>query len=190
MQKVDQQIRTFHSQYEPQLRSMNETVALRVADWSIPRAFETLFPMCAENEQFALHMQSLQFITPDYPTFYRYLMEEHGENEDPQMFVHEESLLLVMEELLRINSYRGPNRKLECIYRFWLGIWELLKLSTVPAADDYVPLLSYITLKASPRHLLSNLQYVYTFAAGRSNSKYEKALLDFSQAVKCLQRLR
>jgi predicted nucleic acid-binding protein len=190
MQGAATQIQAFHARYDDELRGLDEAVTLRVADWSIPRAYETLFPMCAENEQFAQHMQSLQFITPDYETFYRYLMEDHGGGELPSVVVHEESLLLVMEELLRINVHRGPNRKLECIYQFWRGIWELLNLTGTPAADEYVPLLSYITLKASPRHLLSNLQYVYTFAAGRKDPKHERALLDFGQAVKCLQCLR
>lgn len=179
------------------------TVGLRLADWAISRAHESLFPLCEQNGAFERHMQSLQFITPDYGTFYSYLMEDYGgsgadavdESQVP-MLVHESSLLLVMEELLRINDFRGPNRKLECILNFWKGVVELLSLTVgMPAADDYLPLLSYVTLKASPKNLLSNLQYIYTFREvdmqGRSpNAGYERALVDFGQAVKCLKRLR
>ena len=51
--------------------------------------------------------------------------------------------MLVMEELLRINMYRGPNRKLQCIAEFWDGVVKLLGLTQrAPAADDYLPLLS------------------------------------------------
>lgn len=177
------------------------TVGLRLADWAISRAHESLFPLCEQNGAFERHMQSLQFITPDYGTFYSYLMEDYGggggddETQAP-MLVHENSLLLVMQELLRINDFRGPNRKLECIVNFWKGIVELLSLTVgMPAADDYLPLLSYVTLKASPKNLLSNLQYIYTFREvdiqGRSpTAGYERALVDFGQAVKCLKRLR
>jgi hypothetical protein len=178
------------------------TVGLRLSDWAIARAHESLFPLCEQNGAFEKHMQSLQFITPDYSTFYSYLMEDYGgsggDGDDVQapMMVHENSLLLVMEELLRINDFRGPNRKLECIVKFWKGVVELLSLTVgMPAADDYLPLLSYVTLKASPKNLLSNLQYIYTFREvdmqGRSpTAGYERALVDFGQAVKCLKRLR
>eukprot|EP01043_Picozoa_sp_COSAG02_P034472 COSAG02_NODE_2411_length_8920_cov_5.544496_7_plen_1096_part_00 len=178
------------------------TVGLRLSDWAIARAHESLFPLCEQNGAFEKHMQSLQFITPDYGTFYSYLMEDYGgsggDGDDIQapLLVHENSLLLVMQELLRINDFRGPNRKLECIVKFWKGIVELLSLTVgMPAADDYLPLLSYVTLKASPKNLLSNLQYIYTFREvdmqGRSpTAGYERALVDFGQAVKCLKRLR
>jgi hypothetical protein len=181
------------------------TVGLRLADWSIGRAHESLFPLCEQNGAFERHMQSLQFITPDYGTFYSYLMEDYGSgggggssgDTDPPELVHENSLMSVMEELLRINHYRGPNRKLECIVEFWRGVVELLSLTmgNGVAADDYLPLLSYVTLKASPKNLLSNLQYIYTFrevdAQGRSpTAGYDRALVDFGQAVKVLKRMR
>ena len=195
MSGINDMVTTFLQRFDGELAVMQPTVGLRLADWAIARAHESLFPLCDENGAFERHMQSLQFITPDFGTFYEYLMEGSGmgggSGAAPALLVHENSLMLVMEELLRINGRRGPNRKLECIAEFWRGTIELLSLTQgAPAADDYVPLLSYITLKASPRNLLSNLQYVYTFATGRySNPAYERALVDFGQAVKVLQRL-
>ena len=133
----------FLGRFDAELASMRPTVGLRLADWAIARAHESLFPMCEENDQFAAHMQSLQFITPDFGTFYEYLMEDYGGATVPPLLVHEESLMLVMEELLRINMYRGPNRKLQCIAEFWDGVVKLLGLTQrAPAADDYLPLLS------------------------------------------------
>lgn len=212
MAGINTRVKDFYTRFDDELgrsptnmlpgNAWEPRVGLRLADWAISRAFESLFPLCEQNGAFERHMQSLQFITPDYGTFYEYLMEDYGGSgggdgdTQVQMLVHENSLMLVMEELLRINDFRGPNRKLECIVNFWKGIVELLSLTMgMPAADDYLPLLSYVTLKASPKNLLSNLQYIYTFREvdqqGRSpNVGYERALVDFGQAVKCLKRLR
>eukprot|EP01052_Picozoa_sp_SAG31_P026235 SAG31_NODE_2363_length_5862_cov_2.146452_2_plen_241_part_00 len=105
--------------------------------------------------------------------------------------LHETSLLLVIEELIRVDSARGPNEKLCFIFNFHHGLCRLLALAGRTSADDYVPLLAYCILKADPRRLLSNIQYVSTFAStGRRILSYEKALLDFSTAVKCLLQLR
>ena len=97
----------------------------------------------------------------------------------------------VSEELLRLAGARGPNAKLACLYNFRKGLVDLLALTQAPSADDYVPLLAYCLLKASPRRLLTDLQFVVCCAgAGRQVAAYERALLDFGAAVKCLTHLR
>ena len=52
------------------------------------------------------------------------------------------------------------------IHYYFQAILNLLKLSNpsnVPGADDLVPVLVYVIIKANPPALLSMIQYVETF---------------------------
>lgn len=82
-------------------------------------------PGCKLDASFAAHLQELQFITPDYTVFYEHLLEGSG-GSAVALPVHETSLMLVMEELIRIDSVVGPNEKLCCIFNFHHGLCDLL----------------------------------------------------------------
>ncbi|XP_044475232.1 vacuolar protein sorting-associated protein 9A-like isoform X2 [Mangifera indica] len=81
---------------------------------------------------------------------------------------------LAQKELQKINTYKAPRDKLVCILSCCKVINNLLlnaaKASNEdpPGADEFLPVLIYVTIKANPPQLHSNLLYIQRF---RSQSR-------------------
>lgn len=92
----------------------------------------------------------------------------------PTVLHNEASWLFAAKELQKINAFKSPREKLLCIMSCCRIINNLLlniSMSTnhAPAgADDFLPVLIYVTIKANPPQLHSNLQFIQLF---RSHSK-------------------
>ncbi|WMV11704.1 hypothetical protein MTR67_005089 [Solanum verrucosum] len=82
-------------------------------------------------------------------------------------FQNESSWLLAQKELQKINMYRAPRDKLVCILNCCKVINNLLTSVSAkdnpPGADDFLPVLIYVTIKANPPQLHSNLLYIQRF---------------------------
>ncbi len=64
-------------------------------------------------------------------------------------------------ELRKLNIYKTPKDKLECIHKCMLIIQNLLAIAKSPVcADDLHPVLIYVIIKANPPTFLSNVQYI------------------------------
>ncbi|KAK6515024.1 hypothetical protein TWF506_007377 [Arthrobotrys conoides] len=73
-------------------------------------------------------------------------------------------LSLAVQELLKINNYRAPRDKVICVLNCCKVIFGLLRhANSTQSADDFVPLLIYVVLRANPDHLVSNIQYILRF---------------------------
>lgn len=70
-----------------------------------------------------------------------------------------------ISELVGIDSYYSPQEKLLCTVRCCRHIFELLKRATggPASADDFLPALIFVVLKANPVRLHSNLNFVNRF---------------------------
>ncbi|XP_072016055.1 GTPase-activating protein and VPS9 domain-containing protein 1-like isoform X2 [Amphiura filiformis] len=68
-------------------------------------------------------------------------------------------------EILNINVYKTPKDKLQCISRCCNIILNLLRMGSdhPPGADDFLPVLMFVLIKANPPCLLSTVQYVNSF---------------------------
>ncbi|KAG0599658.1 hypothetical protein M758_12G169700 [Ceratodon purpureus] len=79
---------------------------------------------------------------------------------------HESSWLLAQKELQKINTYKAPRDKVVCILNCCRVINNLLLNVSIgskdnpPGADDFLPVLIYVVIKANPPQLHSNLLYI------------------------------
>ncbi|XP_021748360.1 vacuolar protein sorting-associated protein 9A-like isoform X1 [Chenopodium quinoa] len=84
-------------------------------------------------------------------------------------FQNESSWLLAQKELQKINMYKAPREKLACILNCCKVITNLLHNAAVtanedtPGADEFLPVLIYVTIKANPPQLHLNLQYIQRY---------------------------
>ncbi|CAM0877942.1 unnamed protein product [Alopecurus aequalis] len=87
----------------------------------------------------------------------------------PKVLHNEASWLLAVKELQKINSFKSPREKLLCVMSCCQVINNLLlnvSMSndrTPSGADEFLPILIYVTIKANPPHLHSNLMFVQLF---------------------------
>ncbi|RAL45731.1 hypothetical protein DM860_009595 [Cuscuta australis] len=85
------------------------------------------------------------------------------------VFQNETSWLLAQKELQKINMYKAPRDKIVCILNCCKVINNLLLNASIsenenpPGADDFLPVLIYVTIKANPPQLHSNLLYIQRF---------------------------
>ncbi|XP_047323305.1 vacuolar protein sorting-associated protein 9A-like [Impatiens glandulifera] len=84
-------------------------------------------------------------------------------------FLNESSWLLAQKELQKINMVKAPRDKLVCILSCCKVITNLLHNASLtssenpPGADEFLPVLIYVTLKANPPQLHSNLLYIQRY---------------------------
>ena len=86
------------------------------------------------------------------------------------------SMTWVLHYIIDCYLCQTPADKLQCAVRCASIIMNLLSMAnekSVPAADDFMPVLIYILIKANPPCLLSTVQYVSSF--------YEKRLCGAEQ---------
>ncbi|XP_024012207.1 vacuolar protein sorting-associated protein 9A isoform X1 [Eutrema salsugineum] len=92
------------------------------------------------------------------------------ENLDIQpTFQNETSWLLAQKELQKINMFKAPRDKLMCILSCCKVINNLLLNASIaskenaPGADEFLPVLIYVTIKANPPQFHSNLMYIQRY---------------------------
>ena len=71
------------------------------------------------------------------------------------------------EELRKINMYKAPRDKIVCVLNCCRIINNVLATAAqegeAAGADDFLPVLIYVTIRAAPERLDSNLQYIQRF---------------------------
>ncbi|XP_014671700.1 PREDICTED: rab5 GDP/GTP exchange factor-like isoform X2 [Priapulus caudatus] len=124
------------------------------------RLYKLLFcPLTTDDEEKDLRVQnrirSLNWITTTQ-------LDAEVDDRDP---VIREKIDQAITDIIKMDSKRAPQDKLACTVRCSKQIFEILKASRgQPAsADEFLPALIYIVLKANPPLLHSNMSYVMRF---------------------------
>lgn len=142
---------------EEELESAGEGLEKYVMTKLFTRCFASLPDDVKADEQLSEKMALVQqFIRPEHldvqPTFQ-----------------NETSWLLAQKELQKINMHKAPREKLVCILSCCKVITNLLVNASIatnenpPGADVFIPVLIYVTIKANPPQLHSNLLYIQRY---------------------------
>ncbi|KAJ4851441.1 Vacuolar protein sorting-associated protein 9A [Turnera subulata] len=142
---------------EEELESAGEGLEKYVMTKLFTRVFASLPDDVKVDDQLSQKMSLIQqFIRP--------------ENLDIKpTFQNESSWLLAQKELQKINMYKAPRDKLVCILNCCKVINNLLLNASIasndspPGADEFLPVLIYVTIKANPPQLHSNLLYIQRY---------------------------
>eukprot|EP00897_Mesotaenium_endlicherianum_P006351 jgi/Mesen1/5744/ME000291S04927 len=90
----------------------------------------------------------------------------------PAHFQNESSWLLAQKELQKMGSYKAPRDKLVCVLNacrvinnLLINVVSMAADTDAPGADDFLPVLIYVVIKANPPQLHSNLAYIQHYRA-------------------------
>ncbi|XP_061119185.1 GTPase-activating protein and VPS9 domain-containing protein 1-like isoform X1 [Conger conger] len=95
-------------------------------------------------------------------------------------------------EIRAMSAYKTPRDKVQCILRMCSTIMNLLSLAnedSVPGADDFVPVLVFVLIKANPPCLLSTVQYIDNFYASRLSGEECYWWMQFTAAVEFIKTI-
>ncbi len=94
----------------------------------------------------------------------------HRDLRVPRQYHYEAPWPSAQAEIRRLAAYKTARDKVACVSKCSQTIMNLLSLASgksVPAADDFVPVLVFVLIKANPPALLSTVQYVDSFYGSR-----------------------
>uniref|UniRef100_A0A1B6FZC8 Receptor-mediated endocytosis protein 6 homolog n=1 Tax=Cuerna arida TaxID=1464854 RepID=A0A1B6FZC8_9HEMI len=116
----------------------------------------------------------------------------HKDLRIPKSFHYECPWPSAQAEIATISAYKTPRDKLQCVFRCATTIMNLLSLACdrgPPAADDLVPVMVYVLIKANPPSLLSTVQYVTSFYANRLQGEEHYWWVQFCSAIEFIKTM-
>uniref|UniRef100_A0A3Q4BD85 Uncharacterized protein n=1 Tax=Mola mola TaxID=94237 RepID=A0A3Q4BD85_MOLML len=137
-----------------------ESVMDEVEKYMMTRLYKEVFcPETTDDEKKDLAIQkrirALHWVTID-------MLCVPVDEEIPEV---SDSVVKAITDVIEMDSKRVPKKKLACVTRCSKHIFNAIKVSKKEAAsaDDFLPTLIYIVLKANPPRLQSNIQYITRF---------------------------
>uniref|UniRef100_A0A8C1XGT3 GTPase activating protein and VPS9 domains 1 n=1 Tax=Cyprinus carpio TaxID=7962 RepID=A0A8C1XGT3_CYPCA len=134
------------------------------------------------DELFLEHIQRLSKV----------VTANHKALQIPEVYLKEAPWPSAQAEIRTINAYKTPRDKVQCILRMCSTIMNLLSLANedaVPGADDFVPVLVFVLIKANPPCLLSTIQYINNFYASRLSGEECYWWMQFTAAVEFIKTI-
>ncbi|XP_072538161.1 GTPase-activating protein and VPS9 domain-containing protein 1 isoform X3 [Salminus brasiliensis] len=110
----------------------------------------------------------------------------------PEVYLKEAPWPSAQAEVRTISAYKTPRDKVQCILRMCSTIMNLLSLANedaVPGADDFVPVLVFVLIRANPPCLLSTIQYINNFYASRLSGEECYWWMQFTAAVEFIKTI-
>ncbi|KAK7074988.1 GTPase-activating protein and VPS9 domain-containing protein 1 [Halocaridina rubra] len=116
----------------------------------------------------------------------------HKDLRIPKLYQYECPWPSAQAEIICINAYKTAGDKLQCVVRASQTIMNLLSLAhdqSVPAADDFIPVLVYVLIMANPPALLSTVQYVNLFYEQRLKGENQYWWTQFCSAIEFIKTM-
>ncbi|XP_074830106.1 GTPase-activating protein and VPS9 domain-containing protein 1 isoform X1 [Natator depressus] len=116
----------------------------------------------------------------------------HRSLQIPEVYLREAPWPSAQSEIRTISAYKTPRDKVQCILRMCSTIMNLLSLAnedSVPGADDFVPVLVFVLIKANPPCLLSTVQYISSFYANCLTGEESYWWMQFTAAVEFIKTI-
>lgn len=110
----------------------------------------------------------------------------------PEVYLKEAPWPSAQAEIRTISAYKTPRDKVQCILRMCSTIMNLLSLANedaVPGADDFVPVLVFVLIRANPPCLLSTIQYINNFYASQLSGEDSYWWMQFTAAVEFIKTI-
>ncbi|XP_078459628.1 GTPase-activating protein and VPS9 domain-containing protein 1 isoform X2 [Lampetra planeri] len=110
----------------------------------------------------------------------------------PEVYLKEAPWPSAQAEVRTISAYKTPRDKVQCILRTCSTIMNLLSLAnedSVPGADDFVPVLVYVVIKANPPCMLSTVQYINNFYEKRLSGEEQYWWMQFTAAIEFIKTI-
>ncbi|KAG5683501.1 hypothetical protein PVAND_012776 [Polypedilum vanderplanki] len=109
----------------------------------------------------------------------------------PHRYLNEAPWPYAQQQISYISAYKTPQEKVQCVIRCIQSIMYLLKMASnqQPAADDLVPVLIYVIIKANPPYLQSTINYVECFMGKRLEGEELYWWTQFSTAILFIKTL-
>eukprot|EP01026_Neomeris_dumetosa_P023084 TRINITY_DN1981_c0_g1_i7.p1 TRINITY_DN1981_c0_g1~~TRINITY_DN1981_c0_g1_i7.p1 ORF type:complete len:570 (-),score=65.38 TRINITY_DN1981_c0_g1_i7:510-2219(-) len=96
-------------------------------------------------------------------------------------------ILLAQKELGKVDGYRAPREKLQCVMNCCHVINKILdegsKKGETHGADGFLPLLNFVVVMVNPTNLVSNVTYVQKFRGQQRISSEESYYLTNLEAI-------
>jgi len=89
-------------------------------------------------------------------------------------------------------TFQTPKDKLQCVLRCSTTIMNLLSMAnerSVPAADDFMPVLILVLIKSGVTSLMSNVQYVSCFYEKRLTGEEQYWWMQFVSAIEFIKTM-
>ncbi|XP_023687291.2 GTPase-activating protein and VPS9 domain-containing protein 1-like isoform X1 [Paramormyrops kingsleyae] len=110
----------------------------------------------------------------------------------PQVYLKEAPWPAAQAEIGAMSAYRTPRDKVQCVLRMCTSIMNLLSLANedaVPGADDFLPVLVFVLIKANPLCLLSTIQYISNFYSSGLSGEESYWWMQFTAAVEFIKTI-
>lgn len=133
-----------------------------------------------------------QILQKHIQTLSETISPEHKDLKIPSVYHFQCPWTSVQRQILSLNAYKTPREKVNCVVKCCKMIMNLLSLAhdkSVPSADDMIPVLVFILIKANPSWLLSNVQYVNCYYDRHLTGEQAYWWTQFSSAVEFVKTM-
>uniref|UniRef100_A0A8C9TM58 GTPase-activating protein and VPS9 domain-containing protein 1-like n=1 Tax=Scleropages formosus TaxID=113540 RepID=A0A8C9TM58_SCLFO len=122
----------------------------------------------------------------------RVVTANHRSLQIPEVYLKEAPWPSAQAEIRTMSMYKTPRGKVQCVLRMCSCIMNLLSLAneaSVPGADDFLPVLVFVLIKANPPCLLSTIQYINNFYGSRLSGEESYWWMQFTAAVEFIKTI-